>query len=52
MGRQIKSDILFSIFRVLKENSIEIPFPQRDLHLRSVDQEILLRQAVEDKKLE
>jgi small-conductance mechanosensitive channel len=48
MGRQIKSDILFSIFRVLKENNIEIPFPQRDLHLRSVDQGIRLSNNLQE----
>jgi small-conductance mechanosensitive channel len=31
----LKSDLLFSIFRVFGEHGIEIPFPQRDLHLRS-----------------
>ena len=30
----IKSDILFKIWDVLKENGIEIPFPQRDLHIK------------------
>jgi len=51
-GRRIKSEILFSIFRVFKENNIEIPFPQRDLHLRSVDKEIILKNIVEDTKQE
>ncbi len=32
----LKSDLYFSIFEAFKANSIEIPFPQRDLHLRSV----------------
>lgn len=32
---QIKSDINFRIERIFRENSIIIPFPQRDLHLRS-----------------
>jgi small-conductance mechanosensitive channel len=31
----LKSDLLFAIFRVFGEHGIEIPFPQRDLHLRS-----------------
>jgi small-conductance mechanosensitive channel len=31
----LKSDLLFSVFRVFGEHGIEIPFPQRDLHLRS-----------------
>jgi potassium-dependent mechanosensitive channel len=51
-NRRIKSEILFSIFRVFKENGIEIPFPQRDLHLRSVDPEILLRNGGGDTKPE
>ena len=33
----LKSDLYFEIFRRFKEADIEIPFPQRDLHLRSVD---------------
>ncbi len=31
----IKSDVLFRVWDVLKENGIEIPFPQRDLHIKS-----------------
>jgi small-conductance mechanosensitive channel len=30
----LKSDLYFAIFRAFKEHGIEIPFPQRDLHLR------------------
>ena len=41
-GKRIRSEVLFNIFDVLKENGIEIPFPQRDLHLRSVDQDITI----------
>jgi len=33
----LKSDLYFEIFRVLGKNGIEIPFPQRDIHVRSVD---------------
>jgi small-conductance mechanosensitive channel len=32
----LKSDLYFAVFRALTENGIEIPFPQRDLHLKSV----------------
>jgi potassium-dependent mechanosensitive channel len=39
-GRRIRSEVLFQVFDALKENGIEIPFPQRDLHLRSIDPEI------------
>lgn len=34
-----RSDILFSIWNKLKENNITIPFPQRDLHIKSSDLE-------------
>ena len=33
------------ILSALRKHSIEIPFPQRDLHLRSIDQDIALRSA-------
>jgi small-conductance mechanosensitive channel len=32
---RFRSDLYFAIERKLRENHIEIPFPQRDLHLRS-----------------
>jgi len=32
----VKSEILLGIWDLFQENGIEIPFPQRDLHLRSV----------------
>jgi small-conductance mechanosensitive channel len=32
---RFRSDLYFAIERRLRENRIEIPFPQRDLHLRS-----------------
>jgi small-conductance mechanosensitive channel len=34
---RLKSELYFAVFRVFAEHGIEIPFPQRDLHLRSVD---------------
>ena len=33
---RLKSDLYFEIFRRFQEAGIEIPFPQRDLHVRSV----------------
>jgi small-conductance mechanosensitive channel len=39
-GRRIKSEILFQVFKVLKENKIEIPFPQRDIHIRTTNLEV------------
>ncbi len=32
---RFRSDLYFAIERKLRENNIEVPFPQRDLHLRS-----------------
>ena len=32
---QLRSEVNFAIFYALKEAGIEIPFPQRDLHIRS-----------------
>jgi small-conductance mechanosensitive channel len=32
-ARRIRSEVLFRVFDVLKENHIEIPFPQREIHL-------------------
>lgn len=33
----LKSDLYFALFKVFKEKGIELPFPQRDIHLRSSD---------------
>ncbi len=33
--RRFRSELYFAIEKKLRENKIEIPFPQRDLHLRS-----------------
>ncbi|MFN8576780.1 MAG: mechanosensitive ion channel [Candidatus Sericytochromatia bacterium] len=33
--RLIKSKLNFAIFNALKDNNIEIPFPQRDIHIKS-----------------
>lgn len=38
-GIRIKTELNLAIHDALKEADIEIPFPQRDLHLRSVDGE-------------
>jgi small-conductance mechanosensitive channel len=33
----LRSDLYFTLFAMFKEHGIELPFPQRDLHLRSSD---------------
>jgi hypothetical protein len=35
--RGFQSDLYFGMEKVLRDNDIEIPFPQRDLHLRRTD---------------
>ena len=40
---RIRSDIIFKVHDILKENNIEIPFPQTDLHIRSIDQSIEIK---------
>lgn len=35
IGSMVKSQLLTEIWRAFAENNIEIPFPQRDLHIRS-----------------
>ncbi|NBB80799.1 MAG: mechanosensitive ion channel [Verrucomicrobia bacterium] len=39
----VKSHLLLAIWDTLKEHTIEIPFPQRDLHLRSSDVDFVQR---------
>ncbi len=34
---KVKSEVALEVMRLLSEANIEIPFPQRDLHLRGVD---------------
>lgn len=41
----IASDVYFEMFQAFREENIEIPFPQRDLHVRSVDLPIPVSQA-------
>ena len=41
----ITSDLLFEIFRVFREKNIEMPFPQRDIHIRSVDAPLAFAQS-------
>jgi small-conductance mechanosensitive channel len=38
---RVKSDLNFRINDLLQEHGVEMPFPQRDLHLRSVDTALL-----------
>ncbi len=37
----IRSDVLLSVWDKFQENNIEIPFPQRDLNIKSISDEVL-----------
>ena len=38
----LKSDLMMEIFRVFRERKIEMPFPQRDVHVRSIDAPLVI----------
>jgi small-conductance mechanosensitive channel len=38
----LKSDLFMEIFRVFREKKIEMPFPQQDVHVRSIDAPLVL----------
>lgn len=48
----IRSDVFMRIWKLFKENGIQIPFPQRDLHLRSSKQMDQLMQLMSEGKLQ
>ena len=33
--RRLRSELYFEMDRTLRANDVEVPFPQRDLHMRS-----------------
>ncbi|NNU15665.1 mechanosensitive ion channel [Parvularcula sp. ZS-1/3] len=39
----VRSEILFKIWEAFREENIEIPFPQRDLHIRSSDVDFMAK---------
>lgn len=39
---RLKSDLYFAVFQTFGQHGVEIPFPQRDLHLKSVEAPIPL----------
>ena len=47
---KVKSDIMFDVFDALKEAGIEIPFPQQDLHLRSIDEGVEIKHKSGEKR--
>jgi small-conductance mechanosensitive channel len=47
---QVRSDLALAINDAFEESGIEIPFPQRDLHLRSVPGELKLEDATQQQQ--
>jgi small-conductance mechanosensitive channel len=41
----IKSDLFLEVFRVFREKNIPMPFPQRDIHIRSIDTPVAVLSA-------
>lgn len=41
----VRSDLLGEIYRIFREQKIEMPFPQRDLHIRSVEAPFVVTSA-------
>lgn len=41
----LKSDLYFFLFKRFSEEGIELPFPQRDLHIRSSDANLFIRET-------
>jgi small-conductance mechanosensitive channel len=38
----LKSDLFMEIFRVFREKKIEMPFPQQDVHVRSINAPLVI----------
>ena len=47
---RIQSEITFKAFEKLKENNIEIPFPQRVLHFNNIDEELKAKATTANKR--
>jgi small-conductance mechanosensitive channel len=43
----VKSDLLWGVWRRFHEHGIELPFPQRDLHFKSIP-EVRIRTGPEE----
>ena len=44
---RLKSDLFMEILRVFREKKIEMPYPQQDVHVRSVDAPLVIANAPE-----
>jgi potassium efflux system protein len=45
---ELKSEVGLAVFRALHQAGIEIPFPQRDLHVRSIDSALQVESPTKD----
>jgi len=47
----VRSEVLLKVWDTFKEHNIEIPFPQRDLHIRTSDVEFVNRRNPDPEQL-
>ncbi len=45
---ELKSEVGLAVFRALRQAGIEIPFPQRDLHVRSIESALQIESSGKD----
>jgi small-conductance mechanosensitive channel len=48
--KEVISEYYFALYKAFTEAGIEIPFPQRDLHIRSLSEEIIKKMCEISKK--
>lgn len=48
MGLDMKSDLIIAINNAFKENNIEIPFPQNDIHIKTTSEESVVDSQIVD----
>ena len=43
-SEQVKSDLRIDVYKRLKANGLEIPFPQRDVHIKGLEQAVKFKE--------
>jgi potassium-dependent mechanosensitive channel len=45
----VKSDVMLKIFDAFREHNIKIPFPQQDVHIKSIDNNLIAKENNADR---